>query len=62
MRIQKSSIVLDDDYKNVLVKDFAKNYVGVDNLQSPANIVQVMNDVFNISNQARIPVSGLHDL
>lgn len=52
MRIQKSSIVLDDNYKNVLVKDFAKNYVGVDNLQSPANIVQVMNDVFNISNQA----------
>lgn len=52
MRIQKSSIVLDDNLKNVLVKDFAKNYVGVDNLQSPANIVQVMNDVFNISNQA----------
>lgn len=52
MRIQKSSIVLDDNFKNVLVKDFAKNYVGVDNLQSPANIVQVMNDVFNISNQA----------
>ena len=52
MKIQKSSIVLDDNFKNVLVKDFAKNYVGVDNLQSPANIVQVMNDVFNISNQA----------
>ena len=52
MRIQKSSIVLDDNFKNVLVKDFAKNYVGVDNLQSPANIVQVMNDVFNISNRA----------
>ena len=52
MRIQKSSIVLDDNFKNVLVKDFAKNYVGLDNLQSPANIVQVMNDVFNISNQA----------
>ncbi len=52
MRIQKSSIVLDDDFKNILVKDFAKNYAGVDNLQCPANIVQVMNDVFNISNQA----------
>lgn len=52
MRIQKSSIVLDDDYRNVLVKDFAKNYAGVDNLQSPTNIVQVMKDVFNISNQA----------
>ena len=50
MRIQKSSIVLDDNYKNVLVKDFAKNYSGVDDLQSPENIVQVMNDVFNISN------------
>lgn len=50
MRIQKSSIVLDGSYKNVLVKDFAKNYSGVDDLQSPENIVQVMNDVFNISN------------
>lgn len=52
MRIQKSSIVLDDDFKNVLVKDFAKNYAGVDNLRSPSNIVQVMNDVFDLENQA----------
>lgn len=52
MRIQKSSIVLDADYRNVLVKEFAKNYSGVDNLQSPSNIVQVMNDIFNIANQA----------
>lgn len=37
---------------NVLVKDFAKNYTGVDYLQSPDKIVQVMNDVFNISNKA----------
>lgn len=51
MRIQKFGIILDDNYKNVLVKDFAKNYSGVDNLRSPENIVQVMNDVFNISNQ-----------
>ena len=50
MRIQKSSIILDGNYKNVLVKDFAKNYWAVDDLQSPENIVQVMNDVFNISN------------
>ena len=50
MRIQKSSIILDGNYKNVLVKDFAKNYSGVNDLQSPKNIVQVMNDVFNISN------------
>lgn len=50
MRIQKSSIVLDDNYKNVLVKDFAKNYSAVDDLKSPENIVKVMNDVFNISN------------
>ena len=50
MRIQKSSIALDDNYKNILVKDFAKNYAGVDDLHSPVNIVRVMNDVFNISN------------
>ena len=52
MRIQKSSIILDGDYKNILVKDFAKNYTGVNNLYSPANVVKVMNDVFNMSNQA----------
>ena len=52
MKILKSNIVLDDNYKNILVKDFARNYAGVDNLQSPANIVQVMNDIFNISNMA----------
>ena len=52
MRIHKFSIVLDNDYKNILVKDFTKNYTGVDNLQNPSNIVKVMNDVFNMSNQA----------
>lgn len=28
MRIQKSSIVLDNNYKNILLKDFTKNYTG----------------------------------
>lgn len=52
MRIQKSNIILDCDYKNILVKDFSKNYTGVNNLYSPVNVVKVMNDVFNMSNLA----------
>lgn len=52
MRIQKSNIILDNNYNNILVKEFSKNYASINNLQSPANIVQVMNDIFNISNMA----------
>ena len=52
MRIQQSSVVLDNDYKNILVKGFAKNYTGVENLQSPENIVQVMRDVFHLEEKA----------
>lgn len=52
MRIQQSSIVLDTDYRNIMVKDFAKNYTGVDRLDRPENIVQVMNDVFRMNDRA----------
>lgn len=52
MRIQQSSVLLDTDYQNVLVKDFAKNYTGVDRLDRPENIVQVMNDVFQMKDRA----------
>lgn len=52
MKIQQSSIVLDDDYKNILVKDFAKYYSGVENLKTAENIVKVMDDVFKLSERA----------
>lgn len=52
MRIQKSSVIMDSNHQNILVKDFAKNYSGVDSLHQPENIVKVMNDIFNVSNLA----------
>lgn len=53
MRIQKSNIILDDNYNNILVKEFAKNYnKGVDIFDTPEKIVRVMNDVFSLNNFA----------
>ncbi|MBR6697670.1 MAG: JAB domain-containing protein [Lachnospiraceae bacterium] len=34
-----------------MIKEFAKNYQGVDNLSTPENIVRVMNAIFNLDNQ-----------
>lgn len=52
MRIQQSSVLLDTDYKNILVKDFSRNYTGVDKLDKPENVVQIMNDVFRMNDRA----------
>ena len=35
MRVIKSKVMLDDDYKNVIVKEFAHNYTEVDSLTTP---------------------------
>ena len=52
MRIVKSNVMLDEEYKNILVKEFATNYQGVDKIVNPADIVKVMMDVFRISDMA----------
>lgn len=52
MRIVKSKMMLDEEYKNILVKEFSTNYQGVNKLVVPADIVQVMMDVFHISDMA----------
>ena len=52
MRVIKSKVMLDDDYKNVIVKEFAHNYTGVDSLTTPREIVKVMEDVFELHNMA----------
>lgn len=52
MRIIKSNVVMDNEYRNILVKESSSNYPGLDNLSSPRNIVKVMNDVFNMENRA----------
>lgn len=39
MRIEKSKVVLDSQYRNVLVREFSKNYPSLDKLASPADIV-----------------------
>ena len=52
MRVIKSKVMLDDDYKNVIVKEFAHNYTEVDSLTTPREIVKVMEDVFELHNMA----------
>ncbi|KAI4451123.1 hypothetical protein C823_005672 [Eubacterium plexicaudatum ASF492] len=52
MLIQQSSVVLDMDYKNILVRDFKENYSGVDSLTTAENVVKVMDDVFKLSDKA----------
>lgn len=52
MKIQKCSVVLDGDCKNILVEDFSEDYKGVKNLDRPEEIVKVMNEVFHLSDKA----------
>lgn len=44
--------MLDDDCKNVIVKEFAHNYKGLDAFTTPKEIVQVMEEVFELHNMA----------
>lgn len=52
MKIQKASIYLDDDYRNVMVKDFERDYDVIDMLIQPGDIVRLMDDVFRMSDRA----------
>lgn len=53
MRIQKYSVIIDDDYKNKLIKDFSVNYRGnISRLDTAESIVQVVNDVFYLNEKA----------
>lgn len=52
MKIQKYDAVLNGSGKNVLVEEFSKDYIGVDNLDSPEKIVEVMEGVFCLSDKA----------
>lgn len=52
MKIQKYNAVLDGSGKNVLVEEFSKEYANFDNLDSPEKIVEVMEEVFCLSDKA----------
>lgn len=52
MRIIKSKVVLDAEYRNVLVKEYSRNYPGMDKLSGPGEIAQVMDEVFGLEHQA----------
>jgi DNA repair protein RadC len=52
MKIQELSVALDEDYRNILVEGFSKDYKEIQNLDSPKKIVQVMNEVFHLSERA----------
>ena len=48
MKIQKFSVVLDGDGRNILEEDFSRDYNGSDRLDTPAKIVAVMEEVFRL--------------
>lgn len=52
MRVEKSSLILDGNGKPILVKEFVKNYLGINALNEVSAVVQVMNDIFALSQQA----------
>jgi len=52
MRIEKSSLILEDNGKSIIVKEFAKNYPEINALNEVSAVVQVMNDIFALSQQA----------
>ncbi len=52
MKIRKYGIVLDGDCRNVLEKEFMQEYTGFNSLDSPDKIVEVMEEVFHLSDKA----------
>lgn len=51
MRIEKFKLMMDKEYKNILASEFVTEYPGNVLLQ-PESIVNVMNDVFDMSDMA----------
>ncbi len=52
MTIKKLNTALNQDYRNILVEEFSENYKKVENLSEPEKIVQVMNEMFHLSEGA----------
>lgn len=52
MKIQKFSVILDGDGRNILEEDFSRDYDGSDRLHTPAKTVAVMEEVFRLSDRA----------
>lgn len=52
MKIQKFSVVLDGDGRNILEEDFSRDYKEADRLDTPRKIVAVMEEVFHLSDKA----------
>lgn len=52
MRIEKVGLILKDNGKSMITKEFAKNYSDTAMLDGADKIVQVMNDIFAMNRQA----------
>lgn len=52
MRITKYDTELQDDYRNVLVKEFSKNYPTEDKLNNPEMISHMMCEIFRVDRKA----------
>lgn len=52
MKLSEMNVMLKDDYKIELVKERVIDYASVPNLNTPEQIVQMMNDAFQADKQA----------
>lgn len=52
MKVRKSNVRLDESYRNILVTDFETEYAELEDVSSVEKIVQVMNNVFGLSDHA----------
>ncbi len=48
MRVHQYSVALDEGGKSILVKDFARNYAGLDRLNNPGKVAKLMRDMFQL--------------
>lgn len=52
MKIQKCSVMLNEDGRTILTEDFSKEYENADSLDRPGTIVKVMDEIFHLPDKA----------
>lgn len=52
MQITKMNLILNEDCSTKLIKEYSKEYTGLDNLDTPEKVADVMNKFFGLDKQA----------
>lgn len=51
MQITKMNLILNEDCSTKLIKEYSKEYIGLDNLDTPEKVADVMNKFFELDKQ-----------